>query len=204
MAEKKILTVGLLLASDQAEHAHFYSKNSLLDLGYCSFSTRHQRVDVAQQRFTRERPRSATVVHFPLLHEKGFRVFAVQLPLTSLSEDIDRTSKLAAAQDAPILAAQSSLERATRQMSSASYIWQGLPSKRGEPSRPCKRVQRHLRGRQISARIGTGFCGSRLRSFTRHSVTTSTIKLNRWYGQLRRNRRRCVASKRNLEHRHGE
>jgi pimeloyl-ACP methyl ester carboxylesterase len=39
----------------------------------------------------------------PLLHEKGFRVFAVQLPLTSLSEDIDRTSKLAAAQDAPTL-----------------------------------------------------------------------------------------------------
>lgn len=39
----------------------------------------------------------------PLLHEKEFRVFAVQNPLTSLSEDIDRTSKLAAAQDGPTL-----------------------------------------------------------------------------------------------------
>lgn len=39
----------------------------------------------------------------PLLHEKGHRVFAVQLPLTSLSDDIDRTSKLAAAQNAPTL-----------------------------------------------------------------------------------------------------
>jgi pimeloyl-ACP methyl ester carboxylesterase len=39
----------------------------------------------------------------PLLHGKGFPVFAVQLPLTSLSEDIDRTSKLAAAQESPTL-----------------------------------------------------------------------------------------------------
>jgi pimeloyl-ACP methyl ester carboxylesterase len=39
----------------------------------------------------------------PLLHEKGYRVFGVQNPLTSLSDDIDRTSKLAAAQDAPTL-----------------------------------------------------------------------------------------------------
>jgi pimeloyl-ACP methyl ester carboxylesterase len=39
----------------------------------------------------------------PRLHEKGYRVFAAQLPLTSLSNDIDRTSKLAAAQDAPTL-----------------------------------------------------------------------------------------------------
>lgn len=39
----------------------------------------------------------------PPLHEKGYRVFAVQLPLTSLSEDIDRASKMAAAQDTPTL-----------------------------------------------------------------------------------------------------
>jgi pimeloyl-ACP methyl ester carboxylesterase len=39
----------------------------------------------------------------PLLHEKGCRVFGVQLPLTSLSDDIDRTNKLVAAQDAPTL-----------------------------------------------------------------------------------------------------
>lgn len=39
----------------------------------------------------------------PPLHKKGYRVFAVQNPLTSLSDDIDRTSKLAAAQDAPTL-----------------------------------------------------------------------------------------------------
>ena len=39
----------------------------------------------------------------PPLHEKGYRVFAVQNPLTSLSDDIDRTIKMAAAQDAPTL-----------------------------------------------------------------------------------------------------
>src|SRR5215469_351851 len=39
----------------------------------------------------------------PLLHKKGYRVCAVQNPLTSLSDDIDRTSKLAAAQDGPTL-----------------------------------------------------------------------------------------------------
>ena len=39
----------------------------------------------------------------PPLHEKGYRVFAVQNPLTSLSDDIARTSKLAAAQEAPTL-----------------------------------------------------------------------------------------------------
>lgn len=39
----------------------------------------------------------------PRLHEKGYRVFAVQNPLTSLSDDIDRTSKMVAAQSAPTL-----------------------------------------------------------------------------------------------------
>jgi pimeloyl-ACP methyl ester carboxylesterase len=39
----------------------------------------------------------------PPLHERGYRVFAVQNPLTSLSDDIDRTIKMAAAQDAPTL-----------------------------------------------------------------------------------------------------
>jgi len=39
----------------------------------------------------------------PQLHAKGYRVSAVQNPLTSLAEDIDRTSKLAAALDGPTL-----------------------------------------------------------------------------------------------------
>lgn len=39
----------------------------------------------------------------PPLHEKGYRVVAVQLPLTSLSDDVDRTSKLVAMQGAPSL-----------------------------------------------------------------------------------------------------
>ena len=39
----------------------------------------------------------------PLLHAKGYKLSAVQNPLTSLPDDIDRTSKLAAAQDAPTL-----------------------------------------------------------------------------------------------------
>jgi pimeloyl-ACP methyl ester carboxylesterase len=39
----------------------------------------------------------------PLLYAKGYRAFGVQNPLTSLSDDIDRTSKLVAAHDAPTL-----------------------------------------------------------------------------------------------------
>ena len=39
----------------------------------------------------------------PPLHEKGYTVFAVQNPLTSLSDDVDRTSKLTALQEAPTL-----------------------------------------------------------------------------------------------------
>ncbi len=39
----------------------------------------------------------------PPLHAKGYRVRAVQNPLTSLPDDIERTSKLAAAQDGPTL-----------------------------------------------------------------------------------------------------
>src|SRR3984957_13112047 len=39
----------------------------------------------------------------PPLHEKGYRVFAVQNPLTSLADDIERTCKLVAAQEAPTL-----------------------------------------------------------------------------------------------------
>lgn len=39
----------------------------------------------------------------PLLHAKGYLVAAVQNPLTSLADDIDRTSKLAAAQEGPTL-----------------------------------------------------------------------------------------------------
>lgn len=39
----------------------------------------------------------------PPLHAKGYRVRAVQNPLTSLADDIDRTSKLAASLDGPTL-----------------------------------------------------------------------------------------------------
>ncbi|HEY7639514.1 MAG TPA: alpha/beta hydrolase [Steroidobacteraceae bacterium] len=39
----------------------------------------------------------------PSLHAKGYRVRAVQNPLTSLADDIDRTSKLAASLDGPTL-----------------------------------------------------------------------------------------------------
>jgi pimeloyl-ACP methyl ester carboxylesterase len=39
----------------------------------------------------------------PPLHKKGYRVFVAQNPLTSLTDDIDRTNKMAAAQEAPTL-----------------------------------------------------------------------------------------------------
>lgn len=39
----------------------------------------------------------------PPLHAKGFRVCAVQNPLTSLADDIERTSKLAEAQQGPTI-----------------------------------------------------------------------------------------------------
>ena len=39
----------------------------------------------------------------PRLYQKGYRVFAAQNPLTSLSDDIDQTRRLVAAQDGPTL-----------------------------------------------------------------------------------------------------
>src|SRR5258708_55454 len=39
----------------------------------------------------------------PLVYAKGYRVAAVQLPLTSLAEDIERTRKLILAQEAPTI-----------------------------------------------------------------------------------------------------
>jgi len=39
----------------------------------------------------------------PLLHAKGYHIAAVQNPLTSLADDIDRTTKLAVAQGGPTL-----------------------------------------------------------------------------------------------------
>jgi pimeloyl-ACP methyl ester carboxylesterase len=39
----------------------------------------------------------------PPLHEKGYRVFGVQLPLTSLNDDIDQAIKVVAAQEGPTL-----------------------------------------------------------------------------------------------------
>jgi pimeloyl-ACP methyl ester carboxylesterase len=39
----------------------------------------------------------------PSLHAKGYRVRAVQNPLTSLADDVDRTRKLAASLDGPTL-----------------------------------------------------------------------------------------------------
>ena len=39
----------------------------------------------------------------PPLHQKAYRVFAVQNPLTSLSDDIEQTRKLVAAQEGPTL-----------------------------------------------------------------------------------------------------
>ncbi|KDP89082.1 alpha/beta hydrolase [Cupriavidus basilensis] len=39
----------------------------------------------------------------PLLHARGYHVAAVQNPLTGLADDIDRTSRLIAAQDGPTL-----------------------------------------------------------------------------------------------------
>ena len=39
----------------------------------------------------------------PPLHKKGYKVTAVQNPLTSLADDVDRTMKLAEAQDGPTL-----------------------------------------------------------------------------------------------------
>ena len=50
----------------------------------------------------------------PPLHEKGYRVFAVQNPLTSLSDDIDRTIKMAAAQDAGNTEAENQFPRERR------------------------------------------------------------------------------------------
>jgi Alpha/beta hydrolase family len=115
----------------------------------------------------------------PPLHEKGYRVFAVQNPLTSLADDIARTIKMAAAQDAPTLLVGHAYGCAvitgagSRQMLSASSIWQDLLSMKERVSRASGRDEHHLKGRLISVKTNMGFYGSKSRSFTRLSVTIS-------------------------------
>ena len=89
----------------------------------------------------------------PPLHEKGYRVFAVQNPLTSLSDDVDRTSKLAAAQDAPTLLVGHAYGCAVitgagllPNVVGLVWIWQDLRSMKERVSRASGLGEHHLEG----------------------------------------------------------
>jgi len=121
----------------------------------------------------------------PPLHEKGYRVFAVQNPLTSLSDDIDRTIKMAAAQDAPTLLVGHAYGCAvitgaglTPNVVGLVYL-AGPALDEGRVSRAFGRGGHHPRARLISVRTSMGFYGSKSGSFTRLSVMISKTEQNR-------------------------
>ena len=70
----------------------------------------------------------------PHLHRQGFRVAAVQNPLTSLAEDIDRTSKLVADQDGPTLLVGHSYGGAV--ITGAGHVPNVVGRKRGDIHKP--------------------------------------------------------------------
>ena len=121
----------------------------------------------------------------PPLHKKGYHVLAVQLSLTSLSDDVDRTSKLAAMQGAPTLLVGHAYGCAvitgaglTPNVVGLVYLAGPAPDE-GRALGGFGRAEHHRKGRLILARTNMGFYGSRLRNFTRPFVTISTIKQNR-------------------------
>ena len=121
----------------------------------------------------------------PPLHEKGYRVFAVQNPLTSLSDDIDRTIKMAAAQDAPTLLVGHAYGCAvitgaglTPNVVGLVYL-AGPALDEGESLKSLWARRAPPEGRLISVRTSMVFYGSKSRSFTRLSVTISKTEQNR-------------------------
>ena len=114
----------------------------------------------------------------PPLHEKGYRVFAVQNPLTSLSDDIDRTIKMAAAQDAPTLLVGHAYGCAVITGAGLTPNVVGLVYLAG-PALDEGESLKSLWARLIFVRTSMVFCGSRSRSFTRLSVTISKTEQNR-------------------------
>src|SRR5271170_2096770 len=103
-----------------------------------------------------------------------------------------------------LMVAQSSRALDSRQMSSASSIWQDLLLMRGRVSRAFGHGGHHPRARLISVRTSMGFYGSKSGSFTRLSVMISKTEQNRWYGRLRRSPQRRDASKKSRDHRPGK
>ena len=139
----------------------------------------------------------------PPLHEKGYRVFAVQNPLTSLSDDIDVTSKLTAAQDAPTLLVGHAygcavIAGAGLMPNVVGLIYLAGPAlDEGESLKSLWARRAPPEGRLISNRTSMGFYGSNPRNFTRPSVTISKTKRNRWCGLQRRSQQqaRCFEEK---------
>jgi len=139
----------------------------------------------------------------PPLHEKGYRVFAVQNPLTSLSDDIDRTIKMAIAQHAPTLLVGHAYGCAVITGAGLTPNVVGLVYLAG-PALDEGESLKSLWARLISVRTSMGFYGSKSGSFTRHSVMISKTEQNRWCGRLRRSPPHRDASKKSRDHRRGK
>ena len=116
----------------------------------------------------------------PTLHNAGHRVVAVQNPLTSLADDVDRTRKLAESMDGPTLLVGHSYGGAVitgaghaENVVGLVYIAAFAPDEGDslEVSSPA-RISR--RARRTSRRTPRASCGSPRTSFRRVSVRIST------------------------------
>ena len=112
----------------------------------------------------------------PALHNKGYRVRAVQNPLTSLPDDIDRTTKLAEAQPGPTLLVGHSYGGAVitgaghiSNVIGLVYVAAFAPDA-GEDSAVSERCARHRRVPRVCNPISMVFCGSIRTSFMRAFV----------------------------------
>ena len=146
----------------------------------------------------------------PPLHEKGYRVLAVQNPLTSLSDDIDRTSKLAAAQGVPTLLVGHAYGCAVITGAGLTENVVGLVYLAG-PALDEGESLMSLWARRAppegAANIHTdkyGFQWIVPENSTRPSVTIIVTERSRWYGHLPRSQQLLVASRRCRARRHGK
>lgn len=147
----------------------------------------------------------------PLLHEKGYRVFAVQNPLTSLHDDIERTAAMAAAQDAPTLLVGHAygcavITGAGLTSNVVGLVYLAGPALDEGESLKSLWARRALPsgGRITYAGIKMAIYGSNLTNSTRRFVTISKTKQNRSFGPLRRSPLQRAASKTSPERQRGK
>ena len=116
----------------------------------------------------------------PPLHEKGYRIFAAQNPLTSLSDDVDCTSKLTSLQEAPTLLVGHAygcavITGAGHMPNVVGLVFLAGPAlDEGESLKSLWARRAPPEGRLTSAKTSMDFSGLPLRSFARRSVMIST------------------------------